>query len=101
MIYKNNLLITIFIFSLFILSSTNAISESDTNKNTYEKQKVQKLESGRTNELKSDADKKGRTEENKGNFDRNVPRGDGVQYPPAKGTESPVQEHGVPAGKGY
>ncbi len=101
MYYKNNLLITVFIFSLFILPSTDAISESDTNTNTYEKQNVQKLESGRTNQLKSDADLQGRTEENKGNFDSNVPKGDGVEHPPAKEAEPPVQDRGAPARKGY
>lgn len=58
---------------------------------TYEKQKVQKLEKdeGRYQQLKKDADPRGRTEENKGNFDTDVPRGDGVQYPPAKDPKQP------------
>ncbi len=102
MYYKKNLPITIVISALFILPSTDAISESDTHqKDTYEKQNVQKLESGRTNQLKSDADLQGRTEENKGNFDTKVPRGDGVEYPPAKGAEPPVQNPGAPSEKRY
>ncbi len=63
---------------------SNADKESQSE--TYEKQKVQKLEKdeGRYQQLKKDADLRGKTEENKGNFDTDVPRGDGVQYPPAK-----------------
>lgn len=58
---------------------------------TYEKQKVQKLEKdeGRYQQLKKDADPRGRTEENKANFDTDVPRGEGVQYPPAKNPNQP------------
>ena len=92
--YANDLSITIMIFSLFLLSSTAALSESDTHQKTYEKQKVQKLESGRYHELKRDADPKGRTEENKGNFDTNVPRGEGIEYPPAVKSEPPVKNRG-------
>lgn len=53
---------------------------------TYDKQKVEKLEKdeGRYQQLKKDADPRGRTEDNKANFDTDVPRGAGVQYPPAK-----------------
>ncbi|MCG7757437.1 MAG: hypothetical protein LZF63_12365 [Nitrosomonas sp.] len=42
----------------------------------YGKQKVEKLEKdeGRYQQLKKDADPRGRTEENKGNFDENVPQ---------------------------
>ncbi len=48
---KKNLLITVFIFTIFLLPSTDALYELGSNTNTYEKQKVLKLESGRTNEL--------------------------------------------------
>ncbi len=92
--YLNNFTLTIIFVSLFLLSSTEVLSESDTDQHKYEKQNVQKLESGRTNQLKRDADPKGRTEENKGNFDLNVPRGDGVEYPPAKNSELPAKNLG-------
>lgn len=65
---KKNLLIMVFIFTIFLLPSTDALYELGSNTNTSEKQKIPKLESGRTNDLESDADLKGRTEENKGNF---------------------------------
>jgi hypothetical protein len=53
---------------------------------TYEKQKVQKLEKdeGRYQQLKKDADLRGRTEENKANFDTEIPHGEGVQHPSSK-----------------
>ena len=91
--YLNNISMSIVLSSIFLLPSTDVLSESDTPQH-YDKQNVQKLESGRTNQLKSDADPKGRTEENKGNFDLNVPRGDGVEFPPAKNTELPAKNPG-------
>ena len=70
----NDLSLTIMIFSLFLLSNTGALSESDTHQKTNEKQNVQELESGRTNLLKRDTDSKDRTEEKKENLGNNVPR---------------------------
>ena len=70
---------------------SNNITEKKSQPETYEKQKVQKLEKdeGRYQQLKKDADPRGRTEENKENFDTEVPRGAGVQYPPAKDPNQP------------
>ena len=94
MSYTNNISITILIISLFLLSSTDAISESDMHHDIDEKQHVQKLESGRKNLLKRDTDPEGKTEENKENIDTNVPRGAGVQYPPAAESEPPFKKPG-------
>ena len=84
MINKIKLSFTLLIFSFFIFS-VHVFAESS-QPQTYEKQKVQKLEGdeNRYQQLKKDADPRGRTEENKGNFDADVPRGEGVQFPPAK-----------------
>ena len=78
------------IISGFLFLSNQAFAESS-KPETYEKQKVQKLEKdeGRYQQLKKDADPRGRTEENKGNFDSEVPRGDGIEYPPAKNSNIP------------
>lgn len=67
------------------LLSAPAFTESP-QPETYPKQKVQKLEGdeNRYQQLKKDADPRGRTEANKGNFDTEVPRGEGLEYPPAK-----------------
>jgi len=67
------------------LLSAPAFTESP-QPETYPKQKVQKLEGdeNRYQQLKKDADPRGRTEENKANFDTEVPRGEGLEYPPAK-----------------
>jgi hypothetical protein len=80
--------------SIFLLASTDAFSQSDMHPHKYDKQNVQKLESGRTNQLKKDADPEGRTEENKENFDTNVPRGDGIEYPPPVKSKSPAKNPG-------
>lgn len=74
------------LFILAIVGILNSPAKSETPQHqTYEKQKVEKLEKdeGRYQQLKEDADLRGRTEENKGNFDTNVPRGDGLERPPA------------------
>jgi hypothetical protein len=86
MIDKKNLFIAI----CFLLLSTSVFAESS-KPETYEKQKVQKLEGdeGRYQQLKKDADLRGRTEENKGNFDTDVPRGDGVEFPSATNPNQP------------
>ena len=97
---ENNFLIALSLFSLFILPSTNVFSQSNPSE-TYEPQNVQKLESGRTNQLKSDVDTRGRTEENKGNFDTNVPRGEGIEFPPAEKSEQPLPDQAPPAKKAY
>lgn len=67
------------------LLSAPAFTESP-QPETHPKQNVQKLEGdeNRYQQLKKDADLGGRTEANKGNFDAEVPRGEGEQYPPAK-----------------
>lgn len=74
----------LFIIAIASLSSTAVMSESP-QKETYEKQKVEKLEKdeGRYQQLKKDADLRGRTEVNKGNFDIDVTRGNGLERPPA------------------
>ena len=82
------------------MPSTNVFSQSNPSE-TYEPQNVQKLESGRTNQLKSDVDTRGRTEENKGNFDTNVPRGEGIEFPPAEKSEQPLPDQAPPAKKSY
>ncbi|WP_107786713.1 hypothetical protein [Nitrosomonas ureae] len=98
----NKLFWFVLIFGVFIFPSTDVLSESDTDrKETYEPQNVRKFESGRTNQLKEDADLRGRTEENKGNFDKNVPRGDGIVHPPAKNSASPLHNPDVPSEAGY
>lgn len=97
---ENSFLASILFFSLFILPSADVFSQQSQSE-TYEPQNVQKLESGRTNQLKSDADQRGRTEENKGNFETNVPRGDGIEYPPAEKSERPVPNQAPITPKGY
>ena len=90
MINNENSTFTLLILACFLFLSSQAFAESS-KPETYEKQKVQKLEKdeGRYQQLKKDADPRGRTEENKGNFDSEVPRGDGVEYPPAKTPNKP------------
>ncbi|PSJ15845.1 hypothetical protein [Nitrosomonas supralitoralis] len=89
---QNKLSWFILIFCVFTFSSTDVLSGSNYNRHeTHEPQNVQKLESGRINQLKEDADLRGRTEENKGNFNKNVPRGAGVVQPPAKIAEPSLQ----------
>lgn len=95
------LFINILTLSLFILPTTSALAESTQQEGqTYEKQKVEKLDSGRYNQLKSDVDPRGRTPENKGNFDPNVPRGEGIEYPPAKEAQPDTSNPGTPSGTG-
>ncbi|MGV8713086.1 MAG: hypothetical protein ACWA6R_11115 [Nitrosomonas sp.] len=75
-----------FVLSICVgLLSASAFAESPQPED-YPKQKVQKLEGdeNRYQQLKKDADLRGRTEMNKGNFDTEVPRGEGEQYPPAQ-----------------
>ncbi|PSJ15887.1 hypothetical protein [Nitrosomonas supralitoralis] len=92
----------VLIFTIFIFASTDVLSGPDNNsKETYKPQNVQVLESGRTNQLKKDADLRGRTEENKGNFDKNVPRGKGIEYPPAKNSGSAVENPDASSGTKY
>ena len=84
-----DLIIKSLILLLFILPTTHILAESAQQQNssqersTHEKQKVEKSEMGRYYQQKSDADLSGRTSENKANFDPNVPRGEGVESPPA------------------
>ncbi|SFF06517.1 hypothetical protein [Nitrosomonas sp. Nm166] len=102
--YKE-LFINILILSIFILPATSALAESaqqqgtQQQNETYEKQKVEKLDSGRYNQLKSDTDPKGRTPENKGNFDPNVPQGEGIEHPPARKAQ-PDTSNPAPSGTG-
>jgi hypothetical protein len=57
--HLNNFLIAALLASIFLLVSTDTLSQSDTHPHKYDKQNVQKLESGRTNQLKKDTDPRG------------------------------------------
>ena len=98
---NKDLALAILILSLFFLPSTPALADSTKQQSeTYEKQKVEKLESGRYQQQKSDADQRGKTPENEGNFNPNVPRGEGIESPPAK-SQPDIVNPSAPSGTRY